>query len=114
VGADNEDKQELEPELLAQNKLVVDILEQAVTIGETHHAIASRLMTQNDVYAELGELVAGHKTGRSSTAEITIFDSTGMALQDVIVAAAVYEKAVAEGLGRLIDFGSQSATTSPA
>jgi len=114
VGADNEDKRELEPELLAHNKTVVDVLEQAATIGDTHHAIASGLMTKNDVYAELGELVAGHKAGRSSPEEITIFDSTGMALQDVIVAAAVYEKAVAEGLGRLIDFGNQNAKASAA
>jgi ornithine cyclodeaminase/alanine dehydrogenase len=113
VGADNEDKQELEPELLAQNKTVVDVLEQAATIGDTHHAIASGVMKKNDVHAELGECVAGDKTGRTSTEEITIFDSTGMALQDVIVAAAVYEKAVAEGLGRLIDFGSQNTKASP-
>jgi ornithine cyclodeaminase/alanine dehydrogenase-like protein (mu-crystallin family) len=88
------------------------VIEQAATIGDTHHAIASGVMTKNDVHADLGELVAGHKIGRSTTEEITIFDSTGMALQDVIVAAAVYEKAVAEGSGRLIDFGSQNTKAS--
>jgi len=59
-------------------------------------------MTKNDVYGELGEIVARRKSGCSSPDEIIIFDSTGMALQDVIVAAAVYEKAVSNGLGQLI------------
>jgi len=105
VGADSEDKHELEPALLARANLVVDILEQAASIGELHHAIDLGLMTKDDVYGELGEIVARRKSGRSSPDEIIIFDSTGMALQDVIVAAAVYEKAVTNGLGQLIDFG---------
>jgi len=105
VGADSEDKQELEPKLLSRNKVVVDIVDQAATIGELHHSINLGLMTGNDVHGELGEVVAGRKSGRSSPDEVIIFDSTGMALQDVIVAAAVYEKAVSNGLGQLIDFG---------
>jgi alanine dehydrogenase len=108
VGADNEDKQELEPAQLIQSKLVVDMLEQATRIGELHHSPESNLMTKADVYAELGEGVAGRKSGRSTAVEIIIFDSTGMALQDVIVAAAVYEKAVRIGLGQLIDFGGKN------
>ncbi len=105
VGADSEEKQELEPTLLSRGKVVVDILEQAATIGELHHSIDRGLMTKNDVRGELGEIVAGRKSGRSSPDEVVIFDSTGMALQDVIVAAAVYEKAVSSGLGQLIHFG---------
>jgi ornithine cyclodeaminase/alanine dehydrogenase len=105
VGADSEDKQELEPALLTRANLVVDILEQAASIGELHHAIDLGLMTNDDADGELGEIVARRKPGRSSPDEIIIFDSTGMALQDVIVAAAVYEKAVSNGLGQLIDFG---------
>jgi len=65
-------------------------------------------MTKGDVHAELGEVVAGLKPGRSSSDEIIIFDSTGMALQDVIVAAAVYEKAVGSGLGQSVDFGGEN------
>jgi len=105
VGADNEDKQELEPALLRRSKVVADLLEQAASIGELHHAIDLGLMTRDDVYSELGEIVARGKPGRSSPDEIIIFDSTGMALQDVIAAAAVYEKAVSSGLGQVIDFG---------
>lgn len=62
------------------------------------------MITRTDVHAELGEVVAGAKPGRTSPDEITIFDSTGMALQDVVTAAAVYEKAVNKGAGKTIDF----------
>ena len=93
VGADSETKQELEPMLVAQNKTVVDIMDQCASIGELHHAIASDLMTKQHVHAELGEVIAGIKPGRTSSDEIIIFDSTGMALQDVITSALVYEKA---------------------
>jgi alanine dehydrogenase len=105
VGADSETKQELEPTLLAQYKTVVDIMEQCASIGELHHAIASDLMTEQSVHAELGEVIAGIKPGRTSSDEIIIFDSTGMALQDVIAAATVYKKAVDKGIGRIVDLG---------
>ncbi|HEY6120143.1 MAG TPA: ornithine cyclodeaminase family protein [Pyrinomonadaceae bacterium] len=104
VGADNEDKQELDPALFTGNKIVVDLLDQCATIGELHHALEQKVVTTNDVYAELGDVVAGSKRGRTSAEEITIFDSTGMALQDVVAAAAVYEKAVMMGKGRLLNF----------
>ena len=103
VGADSETKQELEPELLARNKTVVDIVEQCASIGELHHAIACGLMTKEQVHAELGAVVAGTKPGRTSADEIIVFDSTGMALQDVIAAASVYTKAINNGVGRMLD-----------
>ena len=104
VGADSEHKQELEPGLITSNKVVVDIVDQCASIGELHHALASGLMTKSEVYAELGEIVAGIKPGRISDDEVIIFDSTGMALQDVIAAVAVYEKAVSKGVGKSINF----------
>jgi ornithine cyclodeaminase/alanine dehydrogenase len=104
VGADNSEKQELEPALLGRNRVVVDVLEQGATIGELHHALDAGVITRDDVYGELGEVIAGLKSGRTSSDEIIIFDSTGMALQDVVTAAAVYEKAVKEGTGTLINF----------
>jgi ornithine cyclodeaminase/alanine dehydrogenase len=103
VGADSETKQELEPGLVARNKTVADLVEQCASIGEVHHAIASGLMRKQNVHAELGAVVAGIKPGRTSSDEITIFDSTGMALQDVIAAATVYGKAIDAGVGRVID-----------
>lgn len=103
VGADSADKQELDPALLRGNKIVVDLLEQCASIGELHHALAAGLMKEADVYAELAEVVAGTKPGRTSPDEIIIFDSTGMALQDVVAAATVYEKAMSKAAGKLIN-----------
>jgi alanine dehydrogenase len=104
VGADNSEKQELEPALMAQAKIVADIIEQCAAIGELHHALEAGVVTRERVHAELGEVVAGVKTGRTSPEEIIVFDSTGMALQDVVAAAAVYEKAVSQGRGTLMNF----------
>lgn len=107
VGADNEDKQELDPALLGpKNKVVADVVAQCAAIGDLHHALTAGTATVGDVYAELGEIVCGKKPGRTSAEEITIFDSTGMALQDVASAALIYEKAVAAGRGMRLDFGS--------
>lgn len=106
VGADNEHKQEIEPALLAHSTVVADVLDQAVTIGDVHHAIAAGAMTRDQVYAELGEIVAGKKPGRRSGEEIIVFDSTGTALQDVAAAAVVYERALAAGVGVEVPLGA--------
>ena len=106
VGADNEHKQELHPKLMAANKVVVDLLDQCASIGDLHHAIAAGVATRDNVYAELGEIVAGRKPGRTSDDEITVFDSTGTALQDVAAAAIVYERARAAGAGQRLDFAA--------
>ncbi len=103
VGADSPEKQEVDPELLASARVVVDVLEQCATIGELHHALEAGRMTRSDVYAELAEIVSGRKPGRQRSEEIVIFDSTGTALEDVAAAAAVFEKAVAAGRGALCD-----------
>jgi ornithine cyclodeaminase/alanine dehydrogenase-like protein (mu-crystallin family) len=100
VGADAHGKQELEPSLMAGSTVVVDVLAQCVEIGELQHALAAGLMTSAQVHAELGDIVAGRRPGRTRTDEITIFDSSGTALQDVAAAAAVYEKARLIGRGR--------------
>jgi ornithine cyclodeaminase/alanine dehydrogenase len=97
VGADDELKQELDPHLFARGKIVVDLLEQCATIGDLHHALDQGLITRADVHAEIGEVIAGKKTGRVSQDEIIIFDSTGTALQDAAAAALVYEKAAPAG-----------------
>lgn len=104
VGADSPEKQELDPGLLASSKVVVDILEQAATMGELHHALQRGLVTTSDVHAELGEVIIGRKPGRTSRDEVVIFDSTGTALQDVAVAAVVYEKAIRRGGGAFLNF----------
>jgi alanine dehydrogenase len=108
VGSDSEDKQELEPALLGNNKVVTDITEQSACIGELHHAVATGVLSRGDVYAELGEIVAGKKQGRTDDEEIIVFDSTGMALQDVVAATIVYERAVkASGSKNVLNFNDQ-------
>lgn len=99
VGADDEHKQELDPELIASAKVVADSLEQSCTIGDVRHAIAHGLMRKEDVYAELCEIVAGQKIGRVADDEITVFDSTGVAIEDAVASAAVYERAIANHIG---------------
>jgi len=106
VGADNESKQELEPALMAASVVVVDMLEQAATIGDLHHAIACGALTPGDVRAELGQIIAGRRPGRQSDDEIVIFDSTGVALEDVAAAAAAYERAVRAGRGLQVDLAA--------
>ena len=106
VGADSEEKQELESDVLCSAKVVVDLLEQGATIGELHHALKSGCMTRSGVHAELGEIVCGRKPGRLTDDEIIIFDSTGMALQDVAAASIVYEKAIRDQIGVKMNFAS--------
>jgi alanine dehydrogenase len=99
VGADSEEKQEIDPHLLASSAVVVDVLEQCATFGDLHHALAAGAMRPDDVRAELGQVVAGTKPGRLTDEETIIFDSTGTALQDVAAAAVVYERALELGVG---------------
>ena len=96
VGADNEGKSEIAAELMASAKVVTDVTAQSATMGDLHHAIAAGLMSKDNVYAELAELVAGAKPGRSSPDEIFIFDSTGTGLQDVTAVAAIYDCCAAD------------------
>jgi len=114
VGADSEEKQELYSELLISNKIITDLTEQCATIGELHHALVNGQVTISDVYAELGEIIAGKKEGRISGSEVIIFDSTGTALQDVAAAAIVYEKAVSGGIGKKLNFSEQESNYNPA
>lgn len=108
VGADNEDKRELEPEVLARSKVVVDVLDQCAQIGDLHHALDAGVMRRADVHAELGEIVAGRKPGRTTDEEVFVFDSTGMALQDAATATLVVERARTEGLGVRFRLGTSN------
>ena len=105
VGADNEHKRELAPELLAGATVVVDLLDQCAAIGDLHHALDAGVLTRDDVHAELGAIVAGRRPGRRSADDMFVFDSTGMALQDVAAAAVAYERAVERGVGLSVDLG---------
>ncbi len=106
VGADNEIKQEIDPLLLAHATVVVDLLEQCCAIGDLHHAIEAGLMARGDVHAELGEIIAGTRPGRTRVDEIIVFDSTGTALQDAAAAAAVFRRAAGQQQGVLFSFNA--------
>ena len=99
VGADSEAKQEIAPDLMAASAVVPDVLDQAATIGDLHHAIAAGVMRREDARAELGAIVAGRADGRRHDDEIIVFDSTGSALQDVAAAAVAWRGAMRLGLG---------------
>lgn len=105
VGADSPEKQELDPLLMAAAVVVVDVLDQCASIGDLHHALEAGALTREDVHADLASVTTGRKPGRQSAAEITIFDSTGTALEDVAAAAVVYEKALAARMGLSVSLG---------
>ncbi len=104
LGADGPGKQELEIAILKDAKVVIDDLHQAEGGGEINVALARGEIAVADLHASLGEVVAGIRPGRESVDEITVFDSTGLAIQDVAVARLVYEEASARGLGLGVDF----------
>jgi ornithine cyclodeaminase/alanine dehydrogenase len=106
VGADSPEKNELAPELLAGAKIVVDVLAQCVVMGDLHHAIDAGRVTTSDVHADLSDLVTGRKPGRTDMTEITVFDSTGFAIEDTASAAYVYQRAIARNVGTFVPFGA--------
>jgi ornithine cyclodeaminase/alanine dehydrogenase-like protein (mu-crystallin family) len=93
VGADSPDKSEIHPGLMAKALVVADLRDQCAAMGDLRHAILSGDLAAGDVHAELGDLVVGRRPGRTSEAQITMFDSTGTALQDVAAAAFLYARA---------------------
>jgi alanine dehydrogenase len=101
IGADAMGKQELDPKILEWAKIVVDDYEQASHSGEINVPISSNEIGfgVNDIYATLGEIVCGESFGRGYTDEITVFDSTGLAIQDLSTAVLVYQKAVEQSIG---------------
>ncbi len=103
IGADGPGKQELDPFIVKRaDKVVVDSLNQCRIIGEIQHALADGLITEDDVYAEIGKILIGEKIGRETNEEITLFDATGLAAQDIAAANIVYKQAKEKGIGRVV------------
>lgn len=98
IGADAAGKQELEADILRDAKVVIDDIRQASHSGEINVPLSQGLIKAEEIYGTLGEVVAGIKKGREDDSEITIFDSTGLAIQDIICAKLVYNKARERGL----------------
>jgi alanine dehydrogenase len=93
VGADAPGKQELDPSILKEAIVVVDDMKQASSSGEINVPIQKGIYSIGEVYGTLAELVVGKKKGRPDNKVITIFDSTGIAVEDIAVAKLLFEKA---------------------
>lgn len=103
IGADAPGKEELDPSILKRAKIVVDDWQQASHGGEINVPLAKEAITRRNIWAEIGEVVAGLKPGRTSSDEITAFVSTGLAVQDAVTAELAYKKALAKNLGQHIE-----------
>ena len=104
IGADARGKRELDTRILKRAKIVVDSWEQASHSGEVNAPLSRDQLSKRDIYADIGEIVTGKKKGRIKGSEITIFDSTGLAVQDVAIANAIYKKAVKAKVGKYVRF----------
>jgi alanine dehydrogenase len=104
MGADTKGKQELDPALVAAAVIFVDEAAQAFTIGECQHAYAAGLIGDSDVRASLGAVIAGMGEGRQNADEITLFDGTGVSLQDLVVADLAVKRATEQGLGVTVEY----------
>ena len=104
MGADTKGKQEMDPALVARAKLVVDNLAQCLELGESQHAYRLGLLDPAKVHAEVAEVITGHKPGREATGELTLFDSTGVAIQDLAVASYAVGAIRASGKARTVTF----------
>jgi alanine dehydrogenase len=102
MGADAPGKQELDPRLLTDGRVFIDDTEQATHSGEVNVPLHDGLFKEEQIAGTLGEVVAGKKPGRTGD-EITLFDSTGLALQDVALARALYDVALQRGVGQQLD-----------
>jgi len=105
IGADAKGKQELESALTKRAKVFVDDPVQAAHSGEVNVPLSQGLLCQEDIFASIGEVLAARKPGRKDEKDITIFDSTGLGIQDVAAGFSVYEKALVKGRGIRLSLG---------
>jgi len=97
VGADAPGKEELDPSILKDAIVVIDDLTQASHSGEINVPIEKGLYSTSEVHGTLAEVIAGKKKGRTDSKAITVFDSTGIAVEDLAVAKLLFEKAQQAG-----------------
>ncbi|WBU57954.1 iminosuccinate reductase BhcD [Paracoccus sediminicola] len=103
MGTDTKGKQEVDPQLLVRADVFTDEVAQSVTLGEAQHAVAQGLISETDI-SQLGAVINGSNPGRVSDEQITLFDGTGVGLQDLAVASAVVDLAVQQGVAIEVDF----------
>lgn len=102
IGADSKGKQELDPRILKKAKVVVDNWGQASHSGEINVPVLKGIIKKKDIYADIGEIASGKKKGRENASEITVFDSTGLAIQDIAIADMIYKKAIKRKKGKWV------------
>ena len=102
MGADSPGKQELDPRILEKSRIIVDHKSQAQVCGEIHLPLRQKSLTEAAIIGDVGEMVTGQVTGRRSDSDITVFDGTGMALEDAAVVHLAYHKARSRGVGQFI------------
>ena len=102
IGADAVGKQELEVKILKDARVFIDDEEQAFHSGEVNVPLSEGSLAPGDIEGSLGAVVAGVQVGRREASDITVFDSTGLAVQDIASARAVFDRAVAEGVGKML------------
>lgn len=103
MGADNPDKQEIDPEVFRRARVVVDDLETCAKEGDLAHAIRAGAVTREGVVGALADLASGRAPARLSPDDVVLFDSTGSGLQDVAAAGLAYERALKAGAGVLVN-----------
>ncbi len=96
MGTDTKGKQEMDAAILSSARVFTDEVAQSISIGEAQHAISEGLIKEADV-AQLGAVINGDDPGRTSDDQVTVFDGTGVGLQDLSVAASIVEAAVKGG-----------------
>jgi alanine dehydrogenase len=104
IGADAPGKQELDPRILKKSKIVIDDWDQGCHSGEINVPLSKGIINKKNIWGDICEIVAGLKPGRTSLDEITIFTSTGLAIQDASTANIVYQKALEKKIGKFIDY----------
>ena len=99
LGADLKGEQELDPRILQRGRVFVDDIRQCREDGEINVPLSEGLISEDDVAGEIGKVICGELEGRQSDDQVTVFDSTGIALQDSATVPLEYERAVAAGVG---------------
>jgi alanine dehydrogenase len=99
VGTDTRGKQELDPAIFTRATIVVDNITQCLYLGECQHAYDAGIIKKESIAAEIGEIVNGTKPGRTNAKEITVFDTTGVAIQDLATAGYAVDEALKKGIG---------------
>ena len=111
MGSDSEHKNEIDPAVFARATYVADRLSQTRRLGELAHAIRAGLAGADQTFAELGEVIAGQRPGRTKADEITLADLTGTGVQDTAIANLAAARARTAGAGQTIDTKAEAGDT---